>query len=110
MTWLQCDKHILEKYEPKDIYNMDETGIFCNMLPNHIFGVWGKKCHTGKHSKERLTVVLCTNMDGSDKGKLVVIRKYAKPSCFKDVDPNNFLVIYEYNTNAWMTREYLKHV
>jgi hypothetical protein len=49
-------------------------------------------------------------MDGSDKGKLVVIRKYAKPSCFKDVDPNNFLVIYEYNTNAWMTREYLKHV
>lgn len=45
---------------------------------------------------------------GLDKGRLVVIGKYAKPRCFKDFDPNNLLIIYEYATKVWLTSELFK--
>ncbi|KAJ8879870.1 hypothetical protein PR048_020487 [Dryococelus australis] len=37
----------------------------------------------GNRSKKRLTVLLCTNMDGSDKVMPFVVRKLAKPRSFK---------------------------
>ena len=45
----------------------------------------GEKCHGSKKSKERVTVMFCANMDGSDKCKLAVIGKFQNPKCFKNV-------------------------
>lgn len=45
----------------------------------------GEKCHGGKHNKERLTVLLAANMDGSEKFKPLVIGNAMKPRCFKGV-------------------------
>ena len=41
-------KQILEKYEPSDIYNADETGLFWQMLPENTLGFVGKKAHGSK--------------------------------------------------------------
>lgn len=53
--------------------------------------------------KERLTVLLCTNSDGSDKRVPIIIRKSAKPRCFKNV--KKLPVTYYANSKAWMTSE-----
>jgi hypothetical protein len=53
-------------YEPRDVYNADEIRLF-NVHPDRTLAYKGESCHGRKHSKERLTVLLCVNSDGSDK-------------------------------------------
>ena len=76
---------IQDRYAASEIYNCDETGIYYRVLPE------GTKCFKietlfgGKKSKERLTVLLTSNMDGSDTRKLLVVGKSATPRCFRGV-------------------------
>ena len=90
-----------EGYEDRDIFNADETGLFFNLLPDKTLNFSGQPCHGGKYSKERLTVLLCANKDGSIKVVPLVIGKSAKPRCFKNV--KTLPTQYESNTSAWMT-------
>ena len=48
-------------YDDAEIYNCDETGLFFKMLPDKTFKFKGETCSGGKMSKERLTVLVCTN-------------------------------------------------
>jgi hypothetical protein len=81
--WKVC--HVYWKvYEPHDVYSADETGLFFNVLPDRTLAYNGETCHGGKHSKDRLTVLLCVNSDGSGKRVPIVIGKSSKPRCFKD--------------------------
>ena len=57
----------------------------------------------GKKSKDRITLMVCSNMSGTDKKKLLVIGKSKQPRCFKNV--KSLPVDYEANCNAWMTSE-----
>ncbi|XP_039291045.1 tigger transposable element-derived protein 4-like [Nilaparvata lugens] len=90
-------------YPDEKIYNADETGIFFKLTPEKTLRFKGEKCTGGKLSKDRLTVLVAVNMDGSDKHKLMVIGKSAKPRCFKNV--NLLPVTYESNKSVWMTSE-----
>ena len=56
-----------------------------------------------KQDKERLTVAICCNEDGSEKLPLWIIGKYAKPRCFKNVNLNSLNCEYRANKRAWMT-------
>lgn len=57
-------------------------------------------------SKERLTVLLACNMDGSEKLPPLVIGKSKKPRAFKRLHANEKLpVTYNNNKTAWMTTE-----
>jgi hypothetical protein len=47
-------------------------------------------------------------MSGTDKKKLLVIGKSAKPRCFKGLKMDSLLVEYYANKNAWMTCELFK--
>ena len=58
-------KKIMEKYAPDDIYNADETGMFYQLLPEKTLSLKGEKCSGGKKSKQRVTVLLCTNLTSS---------------------------------------------
>ncbi|XP_064477015.1 tigger transposable element-derived protein 6-like [Ornithodoros turicata] len=102
-SWLE-DKllHILARYESRDIYNADETGLFFKMLLNRTLTIKGDSCVGGKQSKQRLTVLLCVNMDGSDKRVPLVIGKSKRPHSFKDA--KRLPVQYVSNSKAWMTR------
>ncbi|GFT75932.1 tigger transposable element-derived protein 6 [Trichonephila clavipes] len=62
-----------------------------------------EKCHGGKQSKERLTILLPENMNGSEKITPLVIAKSTKPRCFKGI--NSFPTKYRSNKKAWMTTE-----
>lgn len=55
----------LDMYEWKDIYNMDETGLFYKMQADNSLAT--KQLEGRKQSKERITVVVCCNGDGTDK-------------------------------------------
>ena len=59
-----------------------------------------------KNAKERLTVLLCTNSDGSDKRVSIVIGKFAKPQCSKNIQ--KLPVTYYANSKEWMTSEIFK--
>ncbi|XP_027351220.1 uncharacterized protein LOC113862331 [Abrus precatorius] len=62
-----------------------------------------KQLEGRKQDKERLTVVICCNEDGSEKIPLWIIGKYAKPRCFKNVNMNSLNCQYRANKKAWMT-------
>eukprot|EP00795_Rhopilema_esculentum_P012772 gene12772-3505_t len=83
--WL-CNKlpSLLEEYDPKDVFNADETGPFFKMLPDRTYTYKGDNCHGGKRSKEQITLMIAASMDGSEKLPLLAIGKSAKPRCFKN--------------------------
>lgn len=58
-------------------------------------------CSGGQHSKERITVLVGANMDGSEKLPLLVIGKSKNPRCFKNIKSK--AVPYEGNKKPWMT-------
>jgi hypothetical protein len=53
---------LLENYSPDDIYNDDETGLYFKCLPDKTYTFRSEKCHGGKKSKERSTVMVGTNI------------------------------------------------
>jgi hypothetical protein len=89
----------MKNYKACDIFNADETGLFCKVMSNKTLQLKGEKCHGGKNkSKKRLSVLATSNMDGSEKIKLLVIRKFQNPRCFKGV--KSLPVEYRWNKNA----------
>ncbi|XP_008184662.1 tigger transposable element-derived protein 6-like [Acyrthosiphon pisum] len=62
--WKKKLPNIIDKYEKRDIFNADETGLFFRVLPNKTMAFKNETCNGGKVSKERLTVLLCCNIIG----------------------------------------------
>lgn len=92
---------ILKEYAPKDRFNADELGLFYNLLPDRSMVHRAETCHGGKRSKERVTILLACNQDGSEKLKPFMIGKSKNPRCFKNV--RHFPCEYSNNRKAWMT-------
>ena len=63
----------------------------------------GDKCHGGKKFKERVTVMVCSIMDGSEKWPLLVIGKFKNPRCFKGI--KKLPLDYDANPKAWMNSD-----
>jgi hypothetical protein len=66
---------LIKDYKAADIYNADEIALFWRMLPDKTLHFKGEVCAGGKSSKERVSVLLCTNLDGSHRMKPIVIGK-----------------------------------
>lgn len=93
---------ILAGFEPRDIFNADESGLFYKMRLGKAYGFSGDPCHGGKRSKERISVLFCCNMDGTEKSKLLLIGKSKRPLCLRGV---HVPVDWESNGSAWMTKD-----
>ena len=76
---------LLEDYVPGDNLNVDETGLFYCALSNKTMYLKQEKCHGGKISMERFTVLLCSSM-AKVKESPLIIRKSAKSLCFKGMN------------------------
>lgn len=87
-------KDILKDYEPCNIFNADESGLFYKALPNVTFCKEG-----GKTQKDHLTLLFLCNADGTFK-KVFVIGKPRNSRCFNEKDPP---VPYYSQNKAWMT-------
>jgi hypothetical protein len=62
-------------YPDSNIFNADETRLFFRLTPERTQKFKGEKCVGGKLSKDRDTVLVCANVDGTKKRKLFVIGK-----------------------------------
>nr|XP_044987310.1 tigger transposable element-derived protein 4 [Jaculus jaculus] len=93
--------YYLNDYHPKNIFNIKETALLYRMLPTNTFAFKGETCSIGKLCKDRITLVVGTNMDGSEKLPLLVVGKNQTPRCFKGV--KSLPVCYEASRMAWMT-------
>ncbi|XP_072119240.1 tigger transposable element-derived protein 4-like [Mobula birostris] len=89
---------LLQKFCADDIYNADETGLFYRAI---LSGT--------KKAIDRITVLCCSNMSGTDKKKLLVIGKSVKPRCFKGLRMDSLPIEYYANKNAWMTSDIFKN-
>ena len=88
---------ILAMYTPADIYNVFQC------LPDKTLALKDETCIGGKKSKSCLTVLVATNMDGSDKLPPLVIGMSKNPRSFKHV--KTLPVCYKSNKKAWMTSQ-----
>ena len=103
---------LLEEYSPNDVYNGDETALYYKGIPDRGYASKKVELSGGKKQKDRLTVLVCTNMTGTDRKKLLVIGKSKQPRGFPS-DPSRLPVVYRHSENAWMTSkiftEYLRN-
>ena len=100
--WKDRFPGIIKDYEPEEIYNMDETGLFFRALPDKTLTVKGADCDGGKKSKERLTVALCVNAVGEVETPLV-IGHAENPRCFRNINKTRLPVTLVASKRAWMT-------
>jgi predicted DNA-binding protein YlxM (UPF0122 family) len=100
--WKSKLASLCEGFDSKDIFNMDESGLFFKDTTRKTFHQKGLDCAGGKRSKERITIALCASMTG-EKLQPLIIGKCRKPRCFKNIDPKNLPVSYRFNKKAWMT-------
>ncbi|GBO31747.1 Tigger transposable element-derived protein 4 [Araneus ventricosus] len=71
------------------------------MLSERTLNFKGEKCSGGKEAKQRISILLAANMNGTQKLPPLFIGKYFKPICFKNV--NKLPAAYHANRNPWMT-------
>lgn len=70
-------------YPLSRIYNMDECALFYNESHSRSYTL--DKESAKRKAKERLTVTVCVNADGSDKLRCWVLGKSDSPRCFKNL-------------------------
>jgi hypothetical protein len=87
---LLCSRHC-----DQDIFNMDETGLFWKLTPNRTLAT--KARSGGKKSKDRVTLALIVNGDGSEKLEPWIIGKSQNPRCFKKINRPLLRVEYRHN-------------
>lgn len=92
---------MIENYEPEDIFNADESGLFYKALPSGTLAYKGETCKGFKTQKKRLTVLFFCNATGTYK-RSIVVGSSKSPRCFKN---KNIPIAYYANTKAWMTSD-----
>ena len=102
---MKCFRDLLVGYDVKNIFNMDEAGLFFRAIPSHSYYIKDsgdpRQINRGSKAmkaKERLTIILCT---GEFKLEPVIIGSAKKPRCFKD-SPSP--LPYFHQKNSWNDR------
>ena len=77
----------LESYDPENIYNRDETGLYFKLIPHSTYTAQNEERRQvqrtkAQKAKDRVTLITCTNATGTHKIPLAMIGKAAKPRCF----------------------------
>jgi len=97
---------LMSEFSPDDIYHATEMGLFYRAAPDTTFQFSLEKSlsDSGKEM-EQVTVLVCSNMTGRDKRKLLVIGENRNPPCFafSVLDINRLPVTYRASESAMMT-------
>lgn len=104
-TWLrETIPTLLRDKQPKDIFSAGEVALFYNLLPDRSLAVKGEDGHRWTWVKERITVLVAVNMDGSEKLPLFVIGQSPVGKVKGDTEPVDvFPLPFETNDSALMT-------
>jgi hypothetical protein len=98
---------LLNDYELSDIYNADEFALFYELLPatsaDFISSAGDREHRRGyKRSKARVTGLVCTNADGSDKLKPLIIGKAKVPMALRRKNMDALPCTYRNSAKGWM--------
>jgi len=97
---------ICDQYEPSEIYNIDETGLFWRRMPNG--GLSYRKVARKKKDKTRISLVVTTNADGSDRMPLWIIGSAKTPRALRGVNFQALGCVWCYNKKAWMRQDIIE--
>ncbi len=78
---------IIAQYDPENVYNMDETGLFFRLLPRYSILMPNddiSSTRAKKKAKDRVSLIVCANASGTHKIPCVMIGKSKEPACIKD--------------------------
>ena len=89
---------IIQGYEPENIANGNETGLFFRALPNKSLCLKGEKCSGGK--LQRKNDCFLRGFMSGEMEKPLVIGKAGKPRCFRNLDLRKLPVEWRYNKKA----------
>ncbi|GLV46516.1 hypothetical protein CBL_20845 [Carabus blaptoides fortunei] len=105
-TYPEKIKKIIEEngYTPNQVFNADETGLWWKKMHNRTFISKQEKCAPGfKASKDRITLLLCSNASGDFITKPLLVHKSLNPRALKGVNKNTVPVHWKANSKAWVT-------
>ncbi|KAI1000312.1 hypothetical protein K3495_g7883, partial [Podosphaera aphanis] len=91
----------LSHFALKDIYNMDETGLFFRMAPDKTIAK--RQIEGSKKDKSRITIAFTANADGTHKLPPFFIGHAQKPRAFNKKSGEQLGFFYRWNKKAWMT-------
>ena len=97
---------LIEGYQPEDIYSADEAGLFYQLLPSHTLASKEDDCAGTKKRKQRVTLLLGANIDGTGLLGPLLVGKFTKPRCLKNM--HSLPVTFKHSRKAWMTAEIWK--
>ena len=77
---------IISKYDPENVYGMDETGLFFRLLTKYILLMPFEDASSTrkKKAKERVSLVVCANATGTHKIPCTLIGKLKSPACINN--------------------------
>lgn len=91
----------IAEFDPNDVYNMDETGLYYCLAPNRTIA--SARVHGFKKVKARISIALTVNATGTDRRPLLFIGTARKPKCCGRRTPKELGFQYYHNRKAWMT-------
>ncbi|XP_033127522.1 tigger transposable element-derived protein 6-like [Anneissia japonica] len=108
-SWHEHAQELMKNCEAKDIWNMDETGVFWKALPSKSIATKGGQC-TGKNVKERLTWAFFVNAEGKREDPVVIGQSH--PKCFSNLKNKScpYQCDYYASDKSFMTSEILETI
>ncbi|GFW99081.1 tigger transposable element-derived protein 1 [Trichonephila clavipes] len=90
-------------YSADQVFNVYETGLYWKKLHNRTYIAKDEKTASGhKASKDRVTLLLCSNASGDRMLKPFLINKSLRPRALKGKDLKQLPVHWMANPKAWM--------
>jgi hypothetical protein len=90
----------IAKYEPRDVYNMDEMDLYWKMTPD--ITISRNPIEGSKKVKNRISITLIYNTDGSDRFIPLIIGNAKMPRGFNKRSDIDLGFWYFWNKKAWM--------
>ena len=87
LTQLESLYEIIKEYDPEQVYNMDETGLFYRQLPRYSLLLPNEDVSTvrgRKKIKDHGSLAVRANATGSHKISCTLIGKANCPACIKN--------------------------
>ena len=100
-------RDVLSQYDPKNIYNMDESGLFYRLGPSRTYltaneSKRGTRSTEFQKQKSRISIVMCVNCDGCHILPVCHIGTSTNPHCFRDPGFTSLKEKYWAQPNEWM--------
>ena len=84
--------NLLWKFQAYDVYNATEISLFHHTMPDGALGYKHATQLGPKKAMDCANVLRCSNMSRTDKMKLLVIGKNAKPECFNKPTMDSYVL------------------